>query len=47
MPIKQTSVMVMQCVTTPTDFISARVKRDFTEVEKAVLVTMRNIDMFG
>ena len=38
--------MIMQCVTTPRDFICARVKKDFTAVEKAVLVTMKYIDMF-
>ena len=33
--------MIMQCVTTPRDVICARVKLDFTEVEKTVLVTMK------
>ena len=40
-PLKQISVMIMQYVTTPRDVICARAKMDFTEVEKTVLVTIK------
>jgi len=41
---EHTAVILMLCVTTPGDLITARVKTDFVEMEKHVKVTIAASD---
>jgi len=45
-PTEHTAVILMLCVTTPGDLITAHVKMDFVEMEEHVKVTIAISDVF-